>query len=648
MSLTEGLIIGTSGHIDHGKTTLVKALTGTDTDRLAEEKRRGITIDLGFAHDTDATGRRLSFVDVPGHERFVHNMLAGVAGIDAVLLVVAADEGVMPQTREHLHICNLLRVPTGLVALTRTDLVDDPEMIELCTEEIQELAEGTFLAGCPVLPVSSVTGAGLPELREALGQLPGRGTAKSEELPFRMPVDRAFTIKGFGTVVTGTVLSGTVSSEQEIWQYPAQTPVRIRGLQAQSESVSKAQPGQRSAVNLAGIAREDIQRGHQLAAPDSLATSYMLNVELHLLAEEAEPLATRRRIRLHLGTQEVMGRVVLLGQEALAPGASGLAQLRLEAPVSSRFGDRFILRNFSPLTTLGGGRVLDPLPAKSRRTRSELPVRLARICNGDEATQLEEIVYLQGVQGVMQSQLPVRTGLSAKQIQRSLQPLQSQQRLVCVDPEEKRWLHPEHLERIGRFLLRLVAAHHQRFPDRHGMTRPEMAGKLSLLFAHEREVETLLKLLTKQEKLVQSDGAFALPSHVPEVSGAQEALLEQCLGIIRNGGFQPVRRTHLLEQLGVDEKSGITLLKSAAHYKQLVRISEDLHYTPEQLAEIRLRLETHFAENPTVTVIEFKDLLGITRKHAVDLLEHFDTQRLTVRQDNLRVPGLLKPQTQEA
>ena len=647
MSLTTGLVIGTSGHIDHGKTTLVKALTGIDTDQLAEEKRRGITIDLGFAHDTDAQGRRLAFVDVPGHERFIHNMLAGVAGIDAVLLVVAADEGVMPQTREHLHICNLLHVPAGLVALTRTDLVDDPEMIELCIEEIQELTASTFLAGCPVIPVSAVTGVGLPDLRVALGKLPERRTAKVEELPFRLPVDRAFTVKGFGTVVTGTVLSGTLATEDEVWQYPEKKLVRIRGLQAQSETVTQARSGQRAALNLAGIAREDIQRGHQLAAPDSLATSYMLNVELQLLATENDPLMTRRRIRLHLGTQEVMGRMVLLGQNALAPGETGLAQLRLEAPVSSRFGDRFILRNFSPLTTLGGGRVLDPLPAKSRRTRSELPARLQRICSGDEATQLEEIVFLQGVQGLRQAELPVRTGLSAKQVQRNLQPLQSRQHLICLDSVEKRWLHADHLERIARFVLRLVAAHHQRFPERQGMTRPEIAGKLNLLFAHEREVDTLLKLLVKQEKLVQADGAFALPSHVPEVSGAQEVLLKQCLGIIRKGGFQPVRRTHLLEQLGVDEKAGLTLLKSAAHHKQLVRVSEDLHYTPEQLEEIRSRLETHFAKNPTVTVIEFKELLGITRKPAVELLEHFDTQRLTVRQDNLRVPGLLKPQTQE-
>ncbi|HIL88164.1 MAG TPA: selenocysteine-specific translation elongation factor, partial [Deltaproteobacteria bacterium] len=611
-------------------------------------KRRGITIDLGFAHDTDDRGRRLAFVDVPGHERFVHNMLAGVAGIDAVLLVVAADEGVMPQTREHLHICNLLRVPAGLVVLTRTDLVDDPEMIELCTEEIQELTEGTFLAGCPVIPVSSVTGAGLPELRKALGKLPGRHDAKAVELPFRMPVDRAFTIKGFGTVVTGTVISGAVSTEEEVWQYPEKRAMRIRGLQAQSEAVSQVQPGQRVAVNLAGVAREEIQRGHQLAAPDSLATSYMLNVELHLIADETEPLATRRRIRLHLGTQEVMGRVVLLGQDTLVPGATGLAQLRLEAPVSSRFGDRFILRNFSPLTTLGGGRVLDPLPAKSRRTRSELPTRLERIRSGEEEAQLEEIVFLQGVQGVMQAEFPVRTGLSAKQVQRCLQPLQSRQRLVCLDSVEKRWLHPDHLERIGHFVLRLVDAHHQRFPDRQGMTRPELVGKLALLFAHEREVETLLKLLVKQEKLVQTDGAFALPSHVPEVSGAQEALLEQCLRIISEGGFQPLRRTHLLEQLGMGEKAGLHLLKSATHHKQLVRVSEDLHYTPDQLHEIRLRLETHFQSQPTVTVIEFKELLGITRKYAVELLEHFDTQRLTVRQDNLRIPGLLKPQTQGA
>ena len=278
-------VIGTSGHIDHGKTTLVKALTGVDTDRWAEEKKRGITIDLGFAHYEDEQGNQLAFVDVPGHEKFIHNMLAGVAGMDAVLLVVAADEGVMPQTREHLNICNLLKIKTGLVAITRIDLVEDSDMVELCQDEVAELLEGTFLEGKPVIPVSTTSGEGLTELRQALSKLGKQIPAAEIEKPFRLSVDRSFTLKGFGTVVTGTVLSGSLRQDEEVQQFPQQRSVRIRGLQAHSQTVSEVFAGQRAALNLAGITKEEIQRGDQLAKEESLLTSYMLNASLTLLED---------------------------------------------------------------------------------------------------------------------------------------------------------------------------------------------------------------------------------------------------------------------------------------------------------------------------------------------------------------------------
>ena len=313
-------VIGTSGHIDHGKTTLVKALTGVDTDRWVEEKERGITIDLGFAHYEDEMGNQLAFVDVPGHEKFIHNMLAGVAGMDAVLLVVAADEGVMPQTREHLNICNLLKIQTGLVALTRIDLVEDSELTELCQEEIVELLKGTFLEGQPVIPVSATSGDGLTELREALSKLSNQIPAPEIEKPFRLSVDRSFTVKGFGTVVTGTVLSGSVRQDEEVQQFPQQRGVRIRGLQAHGKAVNEVFAGQRAALNLAGISKEEIQRGDQLAKEKSLLTSYMINASLTLLEDVSTVLKNRTRIRLHLGSQEVFGRIVLLEGETLSPG----------------------------------------------------------------------------------------------------------------------------------------------------------------------------------------------------------------------------------------------------------------------------------------------------------------------------------------
>ena len=631
-------MIGTSGHIDHGKTTLVKALTGVDTDRWAEEKKRGITIDLGFAHYEDEQGNQLAFVDVPGHEKFIHNMLAGVAGMDAVLLVVAADEGVMPQTREHLNICNLLKIKTGLVAITRIDLVEDSDMVELCQEEVAELLEGTFLEGKPVIPVSTTSGEGLTELRQALSKLGKQIPAAEIEKPFRLSVDRSFTLKGFGTVVTGTVLSGSLRQDEEVQQFPQQRSVRIRGLQAHSQTVSEVFAGQRAALNLAGITKEEIQRGDQLAKEGSLLTSYMLNASLTLLEDVSAALKNRTRIRLHLGSQEVFGRIVLLEGETLSPGKTTLVQFRLESLVCTRHGDRFIVRSYSPMFTLGGGMVIDPSPSKSRRVLHELSGRLRRLHDGDENVRSAEVIYLQSVKGVIEAEFSVRSGLSAKQSAKILQLLQSQQQVLCVDPFSKRYLHVQHVERIGEFLSKVLTIHHKKFADREGMTRSELGGKLSLIFT-EKEVEILLKYMIKLGKFVQNGQYFSLAEHQPQVSQAQEAGLAHCFELIKAGGFQPYRRTRLLEELEMNEQEGVAMLKSAVHSKRLVRVADDLYYAPEQTKEILISLRKYLQDNQSITVIQFKELLNISRKHAIDLLEYFDSQHLTIREDNHRVPG---------
>ena len=631
-------MIGTSGHIDHGKTTLVKALTGVDTDRWAEEKKRGITIDLGFAHYEDEQGNQLAFVDVPGHEKFIHNMLAGVAGMDAVLLVVAADEGVMPQTREHLNICNLLKIKTGLVAITRIDLVEDSDMVKLCQDEVAELLEGTFLEGKPVIPVSTTSGEGLTELRQALSKLGKQIPAAEIEKPFRLSVDRSFTLKGFGTVVTGTVLSGSLRQDEEVQQFPQQRSVRIRGLQAHSQTVSEVFAGQRAALNLAGITKEEIQRGDQLAKEESLLTSYMLNASLTLLEDVSAALKNRTRIRLHLGSQEVFGRIVLLEGETLSPGKTTLVQFRLESLVCTRHGDRFIVRSYSPMFTLGGGMVIDPSPSKSRRVLHELPGRLRRLHDGDENVRSAEVIYLQSVKGVIEAEFSVRSGLSAKQSAKILQLLQSQQQVLCVDPFSKRYLHVQHVERIGEFLSKVLTIHHKKFADREGMTRSELGGKLSLIFT-EKEVEILLKYMIKLGKFLQNGQYFSLAEHQPQVSQAQEAGLAHCFELIKAGGFQPYRRTRLLEELEMNEQEGVAMLKSAVHSKRLVRVADDLYYAPEQTKEILISLRKYLQDNQSITVIQFKELLNISRKHAIDLLEYFDSQHLTIREDNHRVPG---------
>jgi selenocysteine-specific elongation factor len=626
------LVVGTSGHIDHGKTTLVKALTGIDADRLAEEKARGITIDLGFAHYRDEAGNHIAFVDVPGHERFVHNMLAGAAGLDAVLMVIAANEGVMPQTLEHLHICDLLGIRQGIIALTRADLVD-PELLALAREDVTQAVKGTFLEGAPVLPVSSITGQGLPELKAELGRLSSRAQGRNLEHPFRFPVDRSFTLKGFGTVATGTVVAGRLRKDDEVMQYPRRARVRIRGLQVHGAAADAVEAGQRAAINLTGIEKDEIQRGDQLAAPDSLLTSFLLNVELRLLGDIPRDLTQRTRVRMHLGTREVMGRIVLLEGESFRPGETQLIQVRLEQPVSSRYGDRFIIRNYSPLFTLGGGRVIDPAPVKARRIKADLAQRLKALAGEEPLALVEQVAFLQSVRGVRAGEGFNRTGLSAKVFGRVVQQLSSQGLLVNVDTAEGRYLHVGALERIGGYLERVLENFHKAHPEREGMTRAELSGKLAPLLS-EKEVGVILARLVKQQRIALEGQAYSRAGHEKSVSGEQEADLNRLIEIIRQGGTQPARRTVLLETAGLAEKAGQKLLNLGAHSGQLVRIKDDLYYTPDTLTGIEARLREHLREHQRITVIEFKDLIGVTRKHAIELLEHFDAARVTLRLEN--------------
>ena len=627
-------VVGTSGHIDHGKTTLVKALTGVDTDRWAEEKSRGITIDLGFARYQDASGTDFAFVDVPGHERFVHNMLAGVAGMDAVLLVIAADEGVMPQTLEHLHICDLLGLRRGIIALTRVDLVDE-ELLELSLEDVREAVAGTFLEEVPIVPVSSITGQGLDELKAHLARLATEVEVHDLDHPFRFPVDRSFSLKGFGTVVTGTVVTGRLTKDDPVVQLPGGKPLRIRGIQVHGQATDAVEAGQRAAINLVGLGKEDIHRGDQLAAPDSLLTSYLLNVELRLLEDIPHDLTQRTRVRLHLGTREAFGRIVLLEEDVFTPGQTQLIQLRLESPVSCRYGDRFIVRNYSPLFTLGGGRVIDPAPNKSRRIRRELSIRLKDLVGDDPERLVEQVIYLQAIRGVRASEGFIRTGLSEKQFTRAIQALSSQGRIVQIDPNERKYLHESTLNRLSGFFKRALERHHREFPDREGMTRPELAGKLSLIF-NDKEVGQVLARLVKLGQIEQSDQIFLLPGHEKNVAGQDEELLAKCVGVIRAAGIQPPRRTVLLDTCGLEAKEGNRILKLGSHNQQLVRIKDDLYYTPETLAEIEQKLRGYLKQHRQITVIDFKDLMGLARGHAIDLLEHFDAMRVTIRLENHR------------
>ncbi|MBI4839975.1 MAG: selenocysteine-specific translation elongation factor, partial [candidate division NC10 bacterium] len=428
------LIIGTAGHIDHGKTTLVKALTGIDTDRLKEEKERGISIELGFAFLRLPDGVQAGIVDVPGHERFVKTMLAGVGGIDLVILVIAADEGVMPQTREHLHICALLQVKRGLVALTKSDLVE-AEWLEMVRADIVETLKGTFLDGCPVVPCSATTGQGLPELLQAIQDQAAAAEPKRTEGTVRLPVDRVFTIKGFGTVITGTLWSGTLAVGDEVAILPADLRSRVRRLQVHGQTVERAVAGQRTAVNLPGLEVSQIERGDVLCLPGTLHSSETFDATLSLLPDAPRPLVNRARIRFHLGTSERLARVVLLDREELQPGGQAYVHLRLETPSAALPADRYVIRSYSPAVTIGGGSILDPNPPRERRPRAKMIEHLRILEQGSPTDRLERLLLAAGFTPATGDELRRRSDLDPAAVADSLRALTEKGAAVLVGPK---------------------------------------------------------------------------------------------------------------------------------------------------------------------------------------------------------------------
>jgi len=627
------IVIGTAGHIDHGKTSLVKALTGIDTDRLKEEKERGITIELGFAH-LDLAGGRMGIVDVPGHERFVKNMLAGAAGIDLVMLIVAADEGVMPQTREHLAICRLLGVKTGLVALTKKDLVD-PEWLDLVRQDVGEFVRGTFLEGRPVIPVSSATGEGLDELRAALQQAVEGAAEKSSRGIFRLPVDRVFTIKGFGVVVTGTLFSGSIRAGERVEAFPRGLEARVRGLEVHGAQVEEAPAGLRTAVNLQGVEKREILRGDVLGRPGELKPTYMLDVHLQHLPDAPRPLRTRGRVRFHAGTAEVMGRVALIGKDALEPGESAFAQLRLEAPVALLPRDRFVIRSYSPVVTIGGGEVLDVTPRKHRRLRASSQELLEGLREGNESERLRILLREAGPEGADVRGLTGRLTLTPEEIRAGIQAQAKAGALRVIDPEAGLALTAEHFAGVQGAIEGFLAAYHKANPLRPGAPREEVRGKAG--GATERVFDAALAGLVSGGKVREESALLRLASHKVQVGEELGKLKERIEGVFRAAGFQPPSLEEAMAAAGAGANAGRQALQVLVNEGVLVRMKEGLVFHRANLQEAQARLEGHLRGKKEITAAEFRDLLGITRKHAIPLLEYFDTARVTLRVGDKRV-----------
>ncbi len=632
------LVVGTAGHIDHGKSTLVHALTGIDPDRLKEEKARGITIDLGFAHwhHGDTT---VAFVDVPGHERFVKNMLAGVGGIDAVMLVVAADEGVMPQTREHFDICRLLAVPNGIIAITKCDAVD-ADTVEIVALDVADLVKGSALASAAVIPVSAQTGVGIEPLRARLLSLAGQVRARDTGGPVRLPVDRVFSMRGFGTVVTGTLGSGTLAADAEVDLVPGSRRLKVRGLQVHGTTQPQATAGQRVALNLAGVEVADVARGHVLATPGTLIGTQLVDATLQLLPG-ARPLRHNARVRFHHGTAETLARVAIVapaeeGAPSIRPGSTACVRLRFERPAAVARGDRFVIRAYSPAITIAGGQVLDTSPPPGGVRAAATLERFAQLqapflMGTPESDALLVFVRESGAFGIPLDELTVRSG--AQRVGSSVSEVASRRDIWRVGD---RLLFASWREVLGQRVLAALAAHHQAEPLSEGLPREEMRERL-LAGASGPVADAVLHELESSAAIVGRD-RLRLAAHQVRLSGPEADAEGMLLAAYRDAGLAPPDQEVLVRDTGLMPAVIQRVTQLLLRQKALVKI-DTLIFHHEPLARLKADIAAMKSEGKVaqVTVATFKERYGLTRKYAIPLLEYLDRERMTRRVGDSRV-----------
>jgi len=628
--LNRHIIFGTAGHVDHGKSSLVLALTGTDPDRWAEEKAREMTIDLGFAFlSLPGLDEPVAIVDVPGHEMFVRNMVAGATGIDAAIFIVAADEGVMPQTLEHLDVLRFLRIPAGVVALTKSDKVS-PEKIAATTKQVRNLVAGTFLQNAQIMPVSSVTGEGLPALKQELARLAESVKARPEEGIFRLPIDRVFTLKGAGTVVTGTVISGSLEVGETVSCLPQGIDLRARNLQVHNASVKQIHAGQRAAINLADIEKEALTRGDMLATPGSLAPSLMLDVKLDFSARAPRPLEQRTRVRIHHGTREAMARVVLLEGDVLQPGESAFAQLRLEAPLVATAGDLFVMRSYSPMLVIGGGNVVDAHPPKRQKSAGAAELAEREILPIEEV--VAEALDRAGAKGLTFDTLRVNSGLAESALNAALEKLAAEGRALAG--RRNVWLSSDAVKDMEESVIARLAKLHNEDPRRAFIPLNMVA---AVAAAEARECLRLaLMALVKESKIIPAGERLRLPSHVPQWSGKYAEARQYILAKCKESGLAVPSVEELTASIGFVLKEGQQLLDVLVDNGELLLISQGVYLHPGTIARCRILVEDFLKKNTKMTVSQARDLLGASRKYLLPFLEKLDREGITVRQGDYR------------
>ena len=629
------IIVGTAGHIDHGKTTLIKRLTGIDTDRLKEEKVRGITIELGFAYFDLPSGKRAGIVDVPGHERFIKHMLAGATGMDIVILVIAADEGVMPQTKEHLHILSFLNIKKGIVVITKADTIDDPEWLELLKEEIKDEIKGTFLEEAPIISLSAATGQGIDELINTIDKIAEEVESKDINGPLRIPIDRVFTMTGFGTVITGTLFEGHIKVGQEVEIYPTGLRTRIRNIQVHGQKVEEAYAGQRVALNLAGLKVDDLERGNVIASLDTLKATMILDVRFKMVKDFDRKLRNRERLRLHLGSKELLCRGIILDADDVQNGEECLMQLRLEEPTVARKDDRYVLRTYSPVHLIGGGRVIDSNPKKKKRFRDNVIKELKEKEIGSRGDILEGLIKRESSNLPFKDNIYKMFGGSNEAFEEELEELMENEKVISITINKNEvLLHKDFISLTRDKIIDELKSYHQRNPLKTGIAKEELRTKI-LKEGNPKAFDSILLIFEGEDLLEIKNHIVLNKGYVPSLSKEQEVLSKEIQSILIMGGFSPPSLKELEEEF--KDKSVVEILSFLQGQGDIIRVSDDIIFHKNIIQRGKDILTENFPDRQLFSLAQARDLMGSSRKYILPLLEYFDSIKFTRRTGDNRI-----------
>lgn len=624
----KNIIIGTAGHVDHGKTALIKALTGIETDRIKEEKKRGITIELGFAYLDLPDGEKAGIIDVPGHEKFVKNMLAGAGGIDLALLVVAADEGFMPQTREHLGILSLLNISEGIIVVTKKDMVDE-DWLEIVCDEVRQEVQGTFLENAQIIPVSSYTGEGIEQLRQAIFTMIDQKTQiKNLDVPFRIPVDRIFSVEGFGTVITGTLIEGTMKVGDPVTVYPSRIESRIRNLQVHSQDVQEAYAGQRVAVNLAGLKKTDLNKGDVIAVPDSMHTTMMIDIHLTVLKDCDREIRNATRLHLYHGARDILCKIVLLDRDSVGAGESCYAQLRLEEEIAVKTGDRFVLRFYSPVETIGGGVILDSNPFKHKRNDAAVLESLKLKEGGSDREKISAALRDYSARFETLDFLQIQTGIPKEQFDQQINKLIKDK--VAFRVSDNVVIHTDYLNRLKDSAVKLLESYHKENPLREGMKKDEFRNKL-IKYEDISVVDKITDSLVNRKVLKYVNNCVALADFEVQQDNNQQEIENAFL----QGGFSPESPDQIAARFP-KVKNFKQVLESLINTGKLVRVEEKILLHADYYNKALTLAKEHVDQNGQITLAEMRDLMGASRKFAVAVLEYWDKRGITKKVGDAR------------